>query len=270
MRGIATRPAVRQPITATSTGSRSPFAAIVDASRAVVIDLAALDAVLTEEVAQPLDGRHLNEVDPRSSRPANSCRPAKRSRRGAGGGSRRVSLRTPSSNACAWPRMPPSGPTAPGWTDSRWSFEGTMIQHLATGCRCGGRDRRAAAHARRDRSSRRPMMKPGSPWESPPAGSPRPSSGTSPVSRSISAFDRTRLSTTCTASSAPTSRSADMGPIFAGRISDLPVSSRTSGWGPPTAAPSSRMAGDPDLRAACDALKGDQRPAVGDHRCRAV
>jgi 6-pyruvoyl-tetrahydropterin synthase len=35
---------------------------VVDASRQSIVDLDTLDAVLTEEVAQPLDGRHLNEV----------------------------------------------------------------------------------------------------------------------------------------------------------------------------------------------------------------
>jgi len=34
----------------------------IDASRQAVVSLDTLDAVLTEEVAQPLDGRHLNEV----------------------------------------------------------------------------------------------------------------------------------------------------------------------------------------------------------------
>lgn len=35
---------------------------VIDASRQTIVDLAALDGILTQEVAQPLAGRHLNEA----------------------------------------------------------------------------------------------------------------------------------------------------------------------------------------------------------------
>ena len=96
----------------------------------MVIDLPTLDEILTEQVAGPLAGRHLGEVDSRIRRRRATSVVRSTRRPGAGAASHRVSRRRSASTGCASPKIRHSGPTVPVRPDSCHS-EGVMLYRVS-------------------------------------------------------------------------------------------------------------------------------------------